>query len=56
MEVLRDIFQKSGTQTSRNNRTQTSVLQNRSEQQQNQQTTGTSFNRGGSTRRTSTAR
>lgn len=55
MEVLRDIFQKSGTQNTRNNRTQTSVLQNRSEQQQNQQTTGNTFNRS-STRRTGTGR
>ncbi len=52
MEVLQDIFQKSGTQTSRNNnRNQGSVLQNRSEQQQNQQTT-TGLNRSGNTRRT----
>ena len=55
MEVLRDIFQKSGTQNTRNNRTQTSVLQNRSEQQQNQQSTGNTFNRS-STRRTGTSR
>jgi general secretion pathway protein D len=50
MQVLQDIFQKSGTQNSRNSAAnQTSIFQNRSTQQQNQQ--NTSSTRQGTTSR-----
>lgn len=48
MQVLQDIFQKSGTYNNRNNQNQNSALQNRSLQQQNQYSTGNrSINRTG---------
>jgi general secretion pathway protein D len=46
MQVLQDIFQKSGTQNTRNNANQSSVLQNRSATQQSQQNNASSMNRG----------